>query len=243
MRHSRVLPIALVAFALGCAEGRTADEPPDAVTADPDHYTVEFENDVARVLRIAYGANERSVMHHHPANCFVALSAASVQMTDVEGEATEMTLSLGQVGCGDAEDHLPENLLGEPNELILIEFKEGATAQHAMSNEHPDAVTADPDHYSVEFENDVVRLLRIAYGSGERSVMHYHPANCAVPLSAGSWQMTDPEGAAIEDSMSLGEVECVDAGAHLPENKGDAAELILIEFKGREVLGGESTAS
>ena len=243
MRHIRVLPIALVAFALGCAEGRTADEYPDAVTADPDHYTVEFENDVARLLRISYGPNERSVMHYHPANCFVALSAASAQMTDVEGEATEMTLSLGQVGCGEAEVHLPENLLGEPNELILIEFKEGATAEHAMSSEYPDAVTADPDHYSIEFENDVVRLLRIAYGGGEESVLHYHPANCAVPVSGGSWQMTDGDGAVIEDSMSLGEVECGDATVHLPKNTGDAAELILIEFKGREVFGGQSTTS
>jgi hypothetical protein len=31
----------------------------------------------------------------------------------------------------------------------------------------PDAVTADPKHYSVSFENDVVRFLRVKYGPGE----------------------------------------------------------------------------
>lgn len=29
-----------------------------------------------------------------------------------------------------------------------------------------DAVIADPDHYTVEFENDRVRIIRIKYGSG-----------------------------------------------------------------------------
>ena len=29
----------------------------------------------------------------------------------------------------------------------------------------PDAVTADPAHYRVSFENDVVRFLRVKYGS------------------------------------------------------------------------------
>ena len=31
---------------------------------------------------------------------------------------------------------------------------------------YPDAVTADPKHYSVSFENDVVRFLRVKYGPG-----------------------------------------------------------------------------
>jgi hypothetical protein len=34
-----------------------------------------------------------------------------------------------------------------------------------------DAVKVDPKHYKVEFENDQVRVLRITYGPGEKSVM------------------------------------------------------------------------
>ena len=32
-----------------------------------------------------------------------------------------------------------------------------------------DAVVADPEHYTVEFENDKVRIIRIKYGPGEKS--------------------------------------------------------------------------
>ena len=35
----------------------------DPVKADSKHYTVEFENDKVRVVRIRYGTREKSVMH------------------------------------------------------------------------------------------------------------------------------------------------------------------------------------
>ncbi len=38
-----------------------------------------------------------------------------------------------------------------------------------------DPVKVDAKHYKVEFENDQVRVLRITYGPGEKSVMHEHP--------------------------------------------------------------------
>ena len=35
-----------------------------------------------------------------------------------------------------------------------------------------DAVQADPQHYTVELEDDRVRVLRARYGPGEKSVPH-----------------------------------------------------------------------
>jgi hypothetical protein len=46
----------------------------DPVRVDPQHYTVEFENDQVRVLRIRYGPHEKSVMHGHPAGLAVFLA-------------------------------------------------------------------------------------------------------------------------------------------------------------------------
>ena len=45
------------------------------------------------------------------------------------------------------------------------------------------AVTADTDHYSVVFENDKVRVVRITYGAGEKSVMHDHGDGVVVFLT------------------------------------------------------------
>src|SRR5438034_10278553 len=53
----------------------------DPVKVDPNHYKVEFENAQVRVLRIHYGAHEKSVMHYHPAS-------VAVFLTDVQGKFT-----------------------------------------------------------------------------------------------------------------------------------------------------------
>ncbi len=111
----------------------------------------------------------------------------------------------------------------------------GANSQEAP--EAPDAVSADPQHYAVELENDVVRILRIRYGPGETSVMHRHPANCAIFLTAGGTTFELPDGETAEASWEPGQVQCGDAEVHLPTNSGtEALELILVELKGRDTF-------
>ena len=99
----------------------------------------------------------------------------------------------------------------------------------------PDAVSADPAHYSVSFENDVVRLLRIKYGSGEKSVMHKHFASCVIFLTDQTFNFTLPDGTTEPASVPAGALGCGDGTVHLPANIGaDAAEFIMVEFKDRE---------
>lgn len=101
----------------------------------------------------------------------------------------------------------------------------------------PDAVSADPAHYSLSFENDVVRLLRVTYEPGERSVMHAHPASCVVFLTDQAFDFTLPDGTTAPDTVGAGALGCADANVHLPENIGEAAaEFIMIEFKNRRTF-------
>ena len=124
MRHAKLLPIALVSFSFGCTGARTAEEYPDAVTADPDHYSVEFENDVARLVRIRFGAGETSVMHHHPASCNIFLINQPITLELPNGDVLENpTATTGQVQCSDAEVHLPTNTGEDALELIVLELK------------------------------------------------------------------------------------------------------------------------
>jgi quercetin dioxygenase-like cupin family protein len=237
MRPAKLLPVALISLSFGCGEAPAPEEYADSVTADPGHYSVEFENDAVRLLRVAYGAGEQSVMHTHPAHCAVALSEGSWEMTDTEGAVVEIGQAAGELTCFDAVVHNPANVGAEAGEAILVEFKEGAMAGSA-SFEHPDAVTADPDHYSVEFENDVGRLIRIRYGAGETSVMHNHPANCAIFLGDMPTTFELPDGEVVDvPETALGQVLCTDAEAHLPTNVGEeTGELVLLEMKGRAAL-------
>ncbi len=118
--------------------------------------------------------------------------------------------------------------------IVLMLPVQMALADHHIAN----AVTADPDHYVVEFENDVLRVIRINYGAGESSVMHAHDANCAIMLTAGTFKMERPDGSVDDAPVSdAGDVNCGDAEVHLPMNVGGTnASVILVELKGRKTF-------
>ena len=61
-----------------------------------------------------------------------------------------------------------------------------APAAQTAAPKLPDAVTAGAKHYTVEFENDIVRVLRVKIGAGEVAPAHAHPAYCAVEITDSS---------------------------------------------------------
>ena len=113
--------------------------------------------------------------------------------------------------------------------LLAHGFAAGSLAQ--TSPTLPDAVTADRRHYNVEFENDVVRVLRVRLGAGESTPRHAHTAYCAIEISDSSLR----EGTGPTSESKAGQVFCGDATSHAPTNVGKAlAESIVVEFKGRQ---------
>ena len=95
-----------------------------------------------------------------------------------------------------------------------------------------DPVKVDAKHYKVEAQNKKVRVLRVTYGPGERSVMHGHPASVGVFLTEGRAKFTFPNGKSEERSWKVGETMLMPAEQHLPENLTDKPlELILVEVK------------
>jgi quercetin dioxygenase-like cupin family protein len=95
-----------------------------------------------------------------------------------------------------------------------------------------DSTRVDPKHYSVEFENDQVRIVRAKYGPHEKSVMHAHPATVAVFLKSAKVRMTGPTGKTEDREVRAGEAAFSEAEEHLPENLGDGSvEVVLIELK------------
>jgi quercetin dioxygenase-like cupin family protein len=95
-----------------------------------------------------------------------------------------------------------------------------------------DAVKADPKHYTVEMENEKVRVLRIRYGPNEKSEMHTHPPSVAIFLTDQHSRHTLPDGNSEEMRSKAGEVRFMDAWEHNPENLSDRPfELIVVELK------------
>ncbi|MBI4521415.1 MAG: hypothetical protein HY701_11300 [Gemmatimonadetes bacterium] len=114
--------------------------------------------------------------------------------------------------------------------LALTTFADSPIAQSA-AQKLPDAVTADARHYTVEFEDDIVRVLRVRLPAGESAPAHAHAAYCAIEITDSS--LRDGNGPVSESKA--GQVFCGDATSHAPRNVGQGlAESIVVEFKNRQ---------
>jgi hypothetical protein len=205
--------------------------PPDAVAADPARYSVLNENDVAQIIRVKLPAGAKSVMHSHPAGCAIFYKDAKLKTTSPSGEVRTHDYRAGDVTCGDAYSHLPENAGGE-TEFIQVHLKNRKTFDHLRTGRSlvyparikaPDPIDADPTHYFVQFENDVVRLARIKVPGGVKTPMHAHLAYCIVEIRD------------METGVKAGDSSCGNAMAHeSPNNAKSVNEAITIEFKNRE---------
>ena len=109
--------------------------------------------------------------------------------------------------------------------LFITTFAAVAMAQ--------DPVKVDPNHYTVEFENAEVRVLRVKVGPGEKSIMHQHPNAVAVFMTDVNGKFTFPDCKTDAMSRKAGEVLWSPAVTNLPENVGtETFEVILVELKG-----------
>jgi quercetin dioxygenase-like cupin family protein len=108
-----------------------------------------------------------------------------------------------------------------------------ATARPLPQPPGDDPVKVDSKLYTVEFENERVRVVRIKYRPGEQSVMHGHPESISVFLTDARAKFTYPDGRKESITAKAGEVLHLDAFTHLPESTSKKAfEIMQVELKG-----------
>jgi quercetin dioxygenase-like cupin family protein len=93
------------------------------ISPDPEHETVELDNDQVRVLRVRIPANGKSVMHPHPNRVTIPLTVQRSRATTSTGAVEERSRKPGQVFWATANIHMTENLSNEPLETLIIEIK------------------------------------------------------------------------------------------------------------------------
>lgn len=121
MRHFLIIA---AAFLPASAMAQTAPTPiPDAPTADPQHYTVEFENADVRILRIKYPAHSKGNMHDHPHSVTVMLTGGKLRGTKPDGKSNTSDSTKGVAIWEEAGPHQMENIGDEDFEAVRIELK------------------------------------------------------------------------------------------------------------------------
>jgi quercetin dioxygenase-like cupin family protein len=96
-----------------------------------------------------------------------------------------------------------------------------------------DPVKVDASHYKVLVDNASVRVLKVGFAVGEKSVMHSHPDAILVPLGSAKARFTLPDGQTQEMEVVKETAAWTPAGTHNPANVGATpVDAILVELKG-----------
>jgi quercetin dioxygenase-like cupin family protein len=181
---------------------------------------VKIDSPQARVLVVTEQPHHPSALHEHPMNrVMVYLGSGQMLRTTPDGKTQKLEFKAGDVRWSPAEGpHTSEYIIDHPFQLVEIELKNKPEPHVEMPGNDP--LKADPKHYSLEFENDQVRVLRVRFGPHEKGVLHEHKLNHIVVY------LTD------QAKGKAGEVRLDEPMTHTEENPLDhPVERIAIDLK------------
>jgi len=206
----------------------------DAVKIDPEHHKVEFENDQIRVVRMVYPPGYKTPMHGHLPGVTVMLSSTKIHSWDKSGAETDTESESGAVSWSDGTAVHANEVRGERAlELVRVEIKKSGA--RVLSPPPDDAVKVDPQHSKVEFENDEVRVVRMALPVGYETPLHEHLPGVSVTTKDQMWEgvyQGRPNAAA--QLVKAGSVSSLNEGGppHRTKNVGTSVgEVVRVELK------------
>jgi hypothetical protein len=179
-----------------------------------DSYQVSFENEFVRIVYSgkAFLAGQKS-------DVYIPAAVPAVRI-DLDSRKTQYVDVASRQEFARASD----KALRE----ILVELK-GAPPANALTL---DAVRVDPSRYKVEFENDVVRVVRLGFGPREKGVMVEHPPRVLATLSEVSVKLIFQDGRTDERGAPAGVAAWLERETLLTANaSSEPLEVILVEPK------------
>jgi len=177
-----------------------------------DLYKVSFENDYVRIVDVAIPAR------HEPADYIPA--ALPLIRIDIDSRKTRYV------------DSLSRHELARPSEKATREIRVELKAAPPARALTLDAVRIDPARYKVDFENEIVRVVRLGFGPREKGVMVEHPPRVLATLSNVSVKLVFQDGKADERGAPAGVTAWLEGETLLTENASDQAlEVVLVEPK------------
>jgi hypothetical protein len=194
-----------------------------------------FENDQVKVLRALEKAHVKGKFHEHKLNrVMIYLQSGKQRFEYQDGRQPQVfDWTEGEVKWSAPDGmHSPEVISDNPFNIIEVELKAPGTGKPIVSNLDP--VKIDPKHYSVEFENPMVRVLRVKIEGHGVAPLHEHAVNrVTVFLTDQEFRVTDTQGKANIVKHKAGDAVWGTPITHKEENLSDHPfEVIAVELKG-----------
>ncbi len=194
---------------------------------------VPVDNEWARVVIATAAPGPKGRMHKHDMNRVMVYLDKGTQIIDYEnGAAKTISAAAGEVQWdpkgGMHTSRIPS---GPPFRIVEVELKkEGGSVAWPKA----DPLKVAPAIYSVEFENDQVRVVRVKVGPRQKIAEHEHALpRIVLPLTQVDMAITATDGTRTSLKGNSGDVIFGRPGRHREENTLDKpVELILVELKG-----------
>jgi quercetin dioxygenase-like cupin family protein len=183
----------------------------------PDN--VRVDTDQARAVVATEQPHRPGDMHEHNTNRIqIYLDAGRMAFTSPGGKVETVAFRAGEVRWSPAGTrHTSENVSDHAFQLVDIELR---NHPRPFTPSDLDPLKTDPKHYSLEFENDQVRVLRVRFGPHEKGARHDHRLNHIVVY------LTD------HAKGPAGTVKIEGPDVHSEENPLDhAVERIAVDLK------------
>jgi hypothetical protein len=193
---------------------------PQAQSPPPVTITPRLDTPQARVIVATLTPHAPVVAANGHATDRVLIYLDEGAMTVKEGDqTTTIAFHRGDVRWRPAGGaYVAQNTSDHPVRILEVDLKGAPSGAAATSKLDPAAV--DGKHYTVDFENEHVRVLRVHYGPNEKGETHEHILNRVVLY------LNDQPGAKADDVRVAGAV------THAEENaSAQTADRIAVELK------------
>ena len=194
---------------------------------------VLVDNNEAKVLRAleAYGVPAK--FHKHEMNrVMVYLQSARQRFAYQDGRQPEtFDFKAGEVLWSLADGMHAGQVLDHDFNIIEIELKTSGTKQAITGKLDP--LKVDPRHYTLEFENPQVRVLRLRIEPHGKTKMHAYATDRAVVfLTDQQLQIKDSSGKVHTAEHKAGDVAFAGPAKHKEENLNTTPfEVMVVELK------------
>jgi hypothetical protein len=203
-----------------------------ATTVEPS--ATLFENDQVKVLRALEKPHVKGKFHEHKLNRVMIYLQPGRQRFEYQDGRTAKVIDwrAGEANWSAPEGmHAPETISDEAFNIIEIELKASGAGKPIVSDLDP--VKIDPKHYSVDFENPQVRVLRVKIEAHGVTPMHEHSVNrVTVFLTDQEFRVKDSHGKIDTVRHKAGDAVWGTPTIHMEENLSEKPfEVLAVELK------------
>jgi hypothetical protein len=226
----------------------------DAVKAAPQAYRLQLENEWVKVTRVRYGPHEKIPAHAHsrwPAAYVYLNESGPIIFRHVGWDHPILTrpptkggsFRLSPTSAVD-EIHEVENPTDIPSDFLRVEFKTEPAGRKSLGGRfYREPYPAAENFRKVQFENEQIRITRLACASGQSLAVVTSSSEPAliVMLSAAPARLASAETDPRQATLERGQIIWLAGGRQqrLDNLGAEPVELLRFDFKTGPVNSGK----